>query len=46
MRGTEEKGDTCRTVDGKHEGEGLLGRPGHRWEKILERVLKKQDWKV
>jgi hypothetical protein len=23
-----------------------LGRPGHRWEKILKRILKKQDGKV
>ena len=46
MRGMEEKGDACRAVDGKHEGEGPLGRPGHRWEEILERVLKKQDGKV
>jgi hypothetical protein len=42
----EEKGDTCRAVDGKREGEGPPGRPGHRWEKILKRVFKKQDGEV
>ena len=46
MRGLEEKGDACRAVDGKHEGERPLGRPGHRWEKILKRFLEKQDGKV
>jgi len=42
----EEKGDACRAVDGKHEREGPLGRPVHRWEKTLKRVLKKQDGEV
>ena len=46
MRGMEEKGDACSAIGGKHEGEGPLGRPGHRWEKTLKRVLKKQDRKV
>lgn len=46
MRGMEEKGDACRPVDGKLEAEGPLGRPVHRWEKILKRVLKKQGGKV
>ena len=42
----EEKGDAGRAGNGKHEGEGPLERPGHRWEKILKRVFKKQDGKL
>jgi len=36
----------CGTIDGKHEGEGPLERPGQRWEKTLKKTLKKQDGKV